>query len=251
MRTFTLALICLALATTAAAEDKKPATPASPATPAAPTLSPADIDRALTAIGTSIAKSLEPLALSPAEQGKVVAALKEALTGKGAQFDEKSQADIRAFVQSRMTAAAEKEKTRGVKYQETAAKEKGAVKTANGAIVIPIKEGTGSSPGPTDKVKVNCTGTLVDGKVFDATSKHNPPAPAEFPLNGVVPCWTEALQKMKVGGKAKVVCPPEVAYGERGSPPVIPGNATLTFEIELLDVSKAPPPATTAPATPQ
>jgi FKBP-type peptidyl-prolyl cis-trans isomerase len=246
MRTLTLALICVALATTAAAEDKKPATPA---TPAAPALSPADIDRALTAIGTSIAKSLEPLSLSPAEQTKVMAALKEGLTGKGAPFDEKSQADIRAFVQARMSAAADKEKARGATYQQSAAKEKGAVKTSNGAIVIPIKEGTGASPGPTDKVKVNYTGTLIDGKVFDATSKHSPPAPAEFPLNGVVPCWTEALQKMKVGGKAKVVCPPEVAYGERGSPPVIPGNATLTFEIELLDVSKAPPPATPAPAT--
>ncbi len=247
MRTLTLALLCVALATTAAAEDKKPATPA------APTLAPADVDRALTAIGTSIAKSLEPLSLTPAEQTKVLAALKEGLTGKGAQFDEKSQADIRNFIQARMAVAADKEKARGVTYQAAAAKEKGAVKTANGAIVIPIKEGTGASPGPTDKVKVNYTGTLVDGKVFDATSKHSPPAPAEFPLNGVVPCWTEALQKMKVGGKAKVVCPPEVAYGERGSPPVIPGNATLTFEIELLDVSKAPPPpppsTTPAPAT--
>ncbi len=245
MRTLTLAFLCVALATTAAAEDKKPA---SPATPAAPTLSPADIDRALTAIGTSIAKSLEPLALSPAEQTQVVAALKEGMAGKAPQFDEKSQTDIRNFVQARMTAAADREKARGAKYQEAAAKEKGAIKTANGAIVIPIKEGTGASPGPTDKVKVNYTGTLVDGKVFDATSKHSPPAPAEVPLNGVVPCWTEALQKMKVGGKAKVVCPPEVAYGERGSPPVIPGNATLTFDIELLDVQKTPPPAT--PATP-
>lgn len=248
MRTLTLALLCVALATAAAAEDKKPA-PAAGA-PAAPKPSPADADRALTAIGASIAKSLEPLALTPAEQAKVLAAVKQGFSGKPAQLDEKSQNDIRAFVQARMAVAADKEKARGTTYQQAAAKEKGAVKTAGGAIVVPIKEGTGASPGPTDKVKVNYTGTLVDGKVFDATSKHNPPAPSEFPLNGVVPCWTEALQKMKVGGRAKVVCPPEIAYGERGSPPVIPGNATLTFEIELLDVQKAPPPATTpAPAT--
>lgn len=247
MRTLTLALICVALATTAAAEDKKPA--AAPARPAAPTPSPADVDRALTAIGLSIAKSLEPFSLTPAEQGKVVAALQKGLSGKGPQLDEKSQEDIRNLLQARMAVIAEKEKGRGTAYQEAAVKEKGAVKTANGAIVIPLKEGTGASPGPTDKVKVNYTGTLIDGKVFDATSKHNPPTPTEFPLNGVVPCWTEALQKMKVGGRAKVVCPPEVAYGERGSPPVIPGNATLTFEIELLDVTKAPPPAATpAPA---
>ncbi len=253
MRTLTLALLCAALATAAAAEDKKPqakpAAAAATAGSAAPTISPADTDRALAAIGLSMAKSLEQFSLSPAEQAKVVAALKDGLAGKGPQLDEKSQNDIRSFVQARMAAAAEKEKARGAAYQQAAAKEKGAVKTANGAIVIPIKEGTGATPSPTDKVKVNYTGTLVDGKVFDSTSKHNPPAPAEFPLNGVVPCWTEALQKMKVGGKAKVVCPPETAYGERGSPPVIPGHATLTFEIELLDATKAPPPAATpAPA---
>jgi FKBP-type peptidyl-prolyl cis-trans isomerase len=246
MRTLTLALLCAALATAAAAEDKKPAAPATPAKPTPP--SPADVDRALAASGRSIARSLEPFDLTPAEQGKVVAALQKGLSGKGPDMDAKSQEDIRNLLQARMAVVADKEKARGSAYQEKQAKEKGAVKTANGAIVIPLKEGTGGSPGPTDKVKVNYTGTLIDGKVFDATSKHNPPAPAEFPLNGVVPCWTEALQKMKVGGHAKVVCPPEAAYGERGSPPVIPGNATLTFDIELLDVQKAPPPATTTPA---
>lgn len=243
MRTLTLSLLCLALAMPAAAEDKKPAAPGTPAAPAAPKLTPADTDRALNAIGLSIARSLEPFSLSSAEANKVIAAIRLGLSPKPPQLDEKSQEDIRNFVQARMAAAADKEKTRGASYQQAAAKEKGAAKTSNGAIVIPIKEGTGASPTPTDKVKVNYTGTLVDGKVFDATSKHNPPAPAEFPLNGVIPCWTEALQKMKVGGHAKVVCPPEIAYGDRGSPPVIPGNATLTFDIELLDVQKTPPPA--------
>jgi FKBP-type peptidyl-prolyl cis-trans isomerase len=244
MRTLTLALLCAALATQATAEDKKPAA-ATPAAPATPTPSPADTDRALNAIGLSIAKSLEPLSLTPAETDKVLAALRQGLSGKAKPPDEKGQEAVRTFIQARMTAAAEKEKARGTTYQQAAAKEKGASKTASGAIVIPIKEGTGVSPTASDKVKVNYTGTLVDGKVFDATSQHNPPAPAEFPLNGVIPCWTEALQKMKVGGHAKVVCPPEIAYGERGSPPVIPGNATLTFEIELLDVQKMPPPAAT------
>ncbi len=251
MRTFTLALLCLALAIPAAAEDKKPAA-AAPATPAAPKPSPADTDRALTAIGLSIAKSLEPFALTPGEADKVLAAVRQGLSGKSKQaLDQKSQEDIRNFVQARMAVAADKEKARGATYLASVTKEKGAAKTANGAIVIPIKEGSGASPAATDKVKVNYTGTLVDGKVFDSTSQHNPPAPAEFPLNGVIPCWTEALQKMKVGGHAKVVCPPEIAYGERGSPPVIPGNATLTFDIELLDVQKTPPPAApAAPATP-
>jgi len=240
MRTRILALFCLAIATAAAADDKKPAVPAKPAA--------ADTDQALTAIGLSMARSLEPFSLTPAEQAKIVAALRLGLSGKGPALDDKSQDSIRTFVQARMAAAAEKEKARGAGYQEKVAKEPRAVKTASGVIIVPIQEGTGAAPGPTDRVKVNYTGTLIDGKVFDSTSKHTPPAPAEFPLNGVVPCWTEALQKMKVGGHAKVVCPPEVAYGERGSPPVIPGNATLTFDIELLEVTKAPPPAATTPA---
>lgn len=110
------------------------------------------------------------------------------------------------------------------------------MKTASGAVVIPEKQGTGASPTATDKVKVHYEGKLVDGTVFDSSRKRN--EPAEFPLNGVIKCWTEALQKMKVGGKAKVVCPAAIAYGEQGRPPVIPGNAVLTFEVELLDIVK-------------
>jgi len=85
-------------------------------------------------------------------------------------------------------------------------------------------------------VKVHYTGSLVDGKVFDSSRERN--QPAEFALNQVVPCWTEALQKIKVGGRAKVVCPAAIAYGEQGRPPVIPGNAVLTFDIELLGITK-------------
>jgi FKBP-type peptidyl-prolyl cis-trans isomerase len=243
MRTLTLALLCAALALPASAEDKKPA-----ADTAKPT--PADNDKALNAIGLSFAKSLESFGLTPAELEKVVGGLREGVTGKSRQKleDKATQDNLRGFVQARMAAAAEKEKVRGTGYADGVAKEKGALKTANGAIVVPIKEGTGASPGPTDTVKVHYTGTLIGGKVFDSSRERN--QPAEFPLNGVVPCWTEALQKMKVGGRAKVVSPPAIAYGERGSPPVIPGNATLTFDIELLDVQKAPPPSAT-PATPK
>jgi FKBP-type peptidyl-prolyl cis-trans isomerase len=243
MRTLILALLCAALALPAAAEDKKPAGAAS-SSQAQAKPSPADTDRALNAIGLSFAKSLETFNITPAELEKIVAGLREGASGKGKQKleDSTTQDNLRAFVQARMAAAADKEKARGTTYYDNAAKEKGAVKTANGALVIPIKEGAGAAPTATDKVKVNYTGTLVDGKVFDSTSQHKPPAPAEFPLNGVIPCWTEALQKMKVGGHAKVICPPAIAYGDRGSPPVIPGSATLTFDIELLNVEKAPPP---------
>jgi FKBP-type peptidyl-prolyl cis-trans isomerase FkpA len=110
------------------------------------------------------------------------------------------------------------------------------VTTASGLVYTAIKEGTGPSPTATDVVKVHYRGTLPDGKEFDSSHKRG--QPAEFPLNRVIKCWTEGVQKMKVGGKAKLVCPPSIAYGERGAGGVIPPNATLHFEVELLEIKK-------------
>ena len=117
-----------------------------------------------------------------------------------------------------------------------AAKEPGAVVTASGLVYRSLKEGEGASPVATDKVKVHYRGTFPDGREFDSSYKSN--QPAEFPLNRVIKCWTEGVQKMKVGGKAKLTCPASIAYGERGAGGVIPPNATLQFEVELLAVSK-------------
>lgn len=94
--------------------------------------------------------------------------------------------------------------------------------------------GTGASPKASDTVKVHYRGTLADGKEFDSSYKRN--APATFPLGRVIPCWTEGVQKLKVGGKATLTCPPETAYGARGAGGVVPPNATLTFEVELLAI---------------
>ncbi len=105
-----------------------------------------------------------------------------------------------------------------------------------------MKAGTGASPAATDKVKVNYEGKLMDGTVFDSSYKRG--QPIEFGLNQVIPCWTEGVQKMKVGGEATLVCPPNIAYGERGAPGAIPPNATLVFKVELLGVT----PSTPAPA---
>jgi FKBP-type peptidyl-prolyl cis-trans isomerase len=102
-------------------------------------------------------------------------------------------------------------------------------------VIRTITAGAGASPTATDVVKVHYEGKLIDGKVFDSSLKGEP---VEFPLNRVVPCWTEALQTMKKGGKAQVVCPSAVAYGERGAPPDIGPGATLSFEVELLDFHK-------------
>lgn len=106
----------------------------------------------------------------------------------------------------------------------------------SGVKIVHTQPGTGASPQATSTVKVHYRGTLASGQEFDSSYKRN--APASFPLNRVVPCWTEALQKMKVGGKATVTCPPETAYGARGAAGVIPPNATLTFEVELLAIEK-------------
>ena len=116
-----------------------------------------------------------------------------------------------------------------------AAKEPGAVVSPSGLVYLSIKEGSGASPKASDTVKVNYRGTFPDGKEFD--SSYTTGRPAEFPLSGVIKCWTEGVQLMKVGGKAKLTCPAPIAYGTRGAAGVIPPNATLVFEVELLGVN--------------
>jgi FKBP-type peptidyl-prolyl cis-trans isomerase FkpA len=119
---------------------------------------------------------------------------------------------------------------------DKAAAEPGAIRTPSGLVYREIAPGTGESPKPTDMVKVNYRGTLVNGTEFDSSYKRN--EPAEFPLNRVIPCWTEGLQRMKVGGRSRLVCPANLAYGEQGSPPSIPGGATLIFDVELLGINR-------------
>ena len=109
-------------------------------------------------------------------------------------------------------------------------------KTDSGILITTLKEGSGASPKSAEVVKVHYKGTLTDGKEFDSSFKRG--QPATFPLNRVIPCWTEGVQKMKVGGKAKLVCPPNLAYGSRGVPGTIPADSTLVFEIELLEIVK-------------
>jgi FKBP-type peptidyl-prolyl cis-trans isomerase FkpA len=118
----------------------------------------------------------------------------------------------------------------------SAAKEQGAVVTPSGLVYRSIKEGSGASPLATDTVTVHYRGTFANGTEFDSSYKRN--SPAQFPLNGVIPCWTEGVQKMKVGGKAKLTCPAAIAYGSRGAGGVIPPNTTLQFEVELLEIAK-------------
>ena len=115
-----------------------------------------------------------------------------------------------------------------------AAKEKGAVKTSSGMVYRSLRDGSGKSPTASSTVEVNYRGTLTNGKEFDSSYKRK--QSISFPLSGVIPCWTEGVQKMKVGGKAKLVCPPELAYGPAGAGSDVPPNATLIFEVELLAI---------------
>ncbi|MEG0821669.1 MAG: FKBP-type peptidyl-prolyl cis-trans isomerase [Burkholderiaceae bacterium] len=118
---------------------------------------------------------------------------------------------------------------------DQAAKEAGATRTNSGLVYRSLKDGTGASPAATDTVKVHYKGSFPDGKEFD--SSYGRGQPATFPLNQVIPCWTEGVQKMKVGGKAKLTCPASIAYGSRGAGKVIPPDATLQFDVELLGIN--------------
>lgn len=239
MRTSLAAVAALALALAAPARSADaPAAGAKPA-PAPKPLSPAETEKALYGLGLAVANSLEVFSLSPAELETVLRGVRDGAAGKPrATLDAKLQQDVNALALSRAPRAAEKaaarEKEAGAAYLAKVSKEKGARKTPSGAIVIPEKAGTGASPTPADKVKVNYTGTLVSGRVFDTTAQRGP---AEFPLGSVITCWQEAIPLLKVGGKARIVCPPEIAYGPTGTGGV-PGNAVLIFEVELLAVVK-------------
>jgi FKBP-type peptidyl-prolyl cis-trans isomerase len=193
--------------------------------------------KTLYAIGLIVGQQLSVFSLTPDELEFVKQGLTDAVTNKKpvVEVDSYNQ-KVQALANARRTAQGEKLAAANKEFLDKAAKEKGAVKSASGLIYLSLQEGSGASPAATDKVKVNYRGTLVDGKEFDSSYKRG--QAAEFTLNGVIKCWTEGVQMMKPGGKAKLVCPPEIAYGERGAGALIPPNAALVFEVELLEVKK-------------
>jgi FKBP-type peptidyl-prolyl cis-trans isomerase len=206
-----------------------------------------DEQKTIYSIGLALSRNLAPFNLTPAELDTVMAGLKDGLFAKEKKVDlEKFGPKIQELAQNRAKAAAEVEKKASQSFIDKAAAEKGAKKTASGAIYQETKAGTGEAPKPTDKVKVHYHGTLTDGTVFDSSRDRG--QPATFPLNGVIKCWTEGVGMMKVGGTAKLICPSDTAYGDRGSPPKIKPGATLVFDVELLEIVKDAPKPPTPPA---
>lgn len=190
--------------------------------------------KTLYALGVALGSNVQQFDLTPAEMAYVTAGMHDVIGGEPYRVDmEVYGGQIQALANERLAATAAVEKEASMAFAEQMASEPGAERFDSGLILIPMVEGTGASPGPEDTVKVHYHGTLRDGTVFDSSVERG--EPISFPLNGVIPCWTEGVQKMKVGGKAKLVCPSEIAYGPNGTGP-IPGGATLLFEVELLEI---------------
>lgn len=209
---------------------------------AAPPEVKTDDQKTLYALGYAVADNLKQFNLTAAELEVVKSGFTDGVLLKKPTVEPKDfYPKIRELQATRVAAASAKEKEAGQAYIAKAAAEKGAVKLPSGMVIQSIKEGTGASPQATDTVKVHYHGTLTNGKVFDSSVQRK--EPATFPLNGVIPCWTEGVQKIKVGGKAKLTCPAELAYGDRGAPPDIGPGSTLVFEVELLDIVKPSSPA--------
>lgn len=196
-----------------------------------------DEQKTLYAIGVALSQSLHNFSLSDAELEIVKSGLSDGVLKRPLKVDMQTYGPkMEQLGKARGAAVAEREKKAGAAFLAKAAAEPGAKKTASGAIVKTLKEGGGPSPSATDKVKVHYHGTLVDGTVFDSSVKRG--QPVTFPLGNVIKCWTEGLQQIKVGGKSHLICPANIAYGERGSPPVIRPGATLIFDVELLEIVK-------------
>ena len=195
-----------------------------------------DTDEAKTlyALGQAVGNNLSQFHLTAEELAIVSAGINDFVLGRDSRVDMQTYGpQIQGLVQARVAANSAAEKKASAAFLEQMAKEPGATRTASGLIYIPIKEGTGPSPTASDMVRVHYTGSLRDGTVFDSSVERG--EPASFRLTGVIPCWTEGIPMMKVGGKAKLVCPSDIAYGDGGSGP-IPGGAALVFEVELLGI---------------
>lgn len=247
-----LILLFVLLVWPVAGQSQAPTTPSSPASPAvtaapaqradairpspgtpAPIAALTDEQKTIYAVGLLMQRSIRQLDLSPDEIEVVMRALTDAAAGRPAVDLNEWGPRIQPFATARGLRMTTREKANSAAYLDAAAGETGAVKTASGLVYRDITAGTGASPTASDTVRVNYRGTLINGTVFDSSYDRN--EPAEFALGAVIPCWTEGVQRMRVGGKARLVCGSDLAYGDAGAP-TIPGGAALIFEVELLEI---------------
>ena len=192
-----------------------------------------DEEKTLYAMGVMLGGNVQQMKLTADQLEIMDRGFKDAASGAKPAVDPQSMAaKIQEFARSRVAAGAADEKKKAQDFIDQAAKEL-SVSLVEGDT---LKTGTGANPKTTDTVKVHYKGSLTNGTVFDSSIDRG--QPVEFALTGVIPCWTEGVQKMKVGEKAKLICPSDLAYGDQGRPPKIPGGATLVFEVELLDIKK-------------
>ncbi|MFM7624941.1 MAG: FKBP-type peptidyl-prolyl cis-trans isomerase, partial [Gammaproteobacteria bacterium] len=186
-------------------------------------------------LGQLISRTLERFTLTPEELAMVQQGIEDGVLGRPPKVDLAAEAPkLHALQAARSEALAARGRQAGAAVLAGAASAPGTVRLPTGVLLQPLQPGDGPAPTATDHVRVHYEGTLPDGTVFDSSRARG--EPATFPVRGVIACWTEALQAMRVGGRSRVVCPPELAYGERGAPPAIKPHATLVFDIELLAI---------------
>jgi FKBP-type peptidyl-prolyl cis-trans isomerase FkpA len=201
-----------------------------------------DDDKTVYAIGNDMGNKLKTLNLSTKELAILKMGIDDGSNDKKPQIEPNEfLAKVGDLIRNRQKVFAEHEGKEATDFLGKSEKAEGAQKSESGLIYVETTVGTGASPKETDRVKVNYHGTLRDGTVFDSTKDRN--QPASFRLDRVIKCWTEGVQKMKVGGKSDLYCPAEIAYGDRGAPPKIPPGAALKFEVELLEILKDEAPA--------
>jgi FKBP-type peptidyl-prolyl cis-trans isomerase len=195
---------------------------------------PTEDDKIFYSIGMMAGMGIADFELTEAELAWVARGFADAALGRETVANpEDHMTAIQEVYTARMARANSAEITASAEFLEQEAAVEGAVKSESGMITQVLVEGEGEQPGPTDEVKVHYHGTLRDGTVFDSSVDRG--TPAQFPLDRVIPCWTEGVTQMKVGGKSRLVCPASIAYGSRGMGS-IPGDAALVFEVELLEI---------------
>lgn len=230
MRRLISLLFVLSLAAACEPSSQPPATASSesPATLAS------EEDKIIYAVGVTLARSVAMLDLDEREVEIVKRGMEDRLFGQPLAVDIAEYGPKMAgLAHARTALAAKKEREASKSFLAEAAAAPGAITTESGLIYTQIEEGTGPKPGPADEVEVHYHGTLRDGTVFDSSRDRG--KPAIFTLNRVIPCWTEALQMIKVGGRASIVCPADIAYGDRGAGEIKPG-AALRFDVELISI---------------